>query len=140
MVSDIFFLFLLTYILRPFTSLLGGILADQVGRKKILTLGIFLMGTCTGIIGILPSYERIGILSVFLLLFIRLIQVIAVGGEYISSVALLIESCKKNERGYFGSWTAFGINAGMLLSSLVGTLIFFLIDKCSQEDIPFHRF
>ncbi|MGC1181743.1 MFS transporter [Legionella sp.] len=126
--SDIFFLFLITYILRPIGSLIGGILADQIGRKRILTLSIFLMGVCTSIVGVLPSYERIGVISVFLLLFIRLIQVFAVGSEYISSIALLIESCNKNERGYFGSWAAFGVNAGVLISSLVGSLVLYLID------------
>ncbi len=126
--SDIFFLFLLTYILRPIGSLVGGILADQAGRKKILTLSIFLMGICTSIVGILPSYAQIGVSSVFLLLFIRLIQVFAVGSEYISSIALLIESCDKQKRGYFGSWAAFGVNAGVLISSLFGSLVLYLID------------
>lgn len=126
--SDIFSLFLITFILRPIGALVGGILADQVGRKKVLTWSIVIMGICTTLVGILPSYEKIGIISVFLLLFIRLIQVFSVGSEYISSVALLIESCNKNKKGYFGSWAAFGINAGMLISSLVGTLILYLID------------
>ncbi|MDI9817947.1 MULTISPECIES: MFS transporter [unclassified Legionella] len=126
--SDIFFLFLITYILRPLGSLLGGMLADQTGRKKILTLSILLMGICTALVGILPSYEQIGVVSVFLLLFIRLIQVFSVGSEYISSVSLLIESCEKNKKGYFGSWAAFGVNAGMLISSLTGALVLYLID------------
>jgi len=126
--SDIFFLFLLTYILRPIGSLVGGVFADQLGRKKILTLSIFLMGFCTSIVGVLPSYEQIGVISVFLLLFIRLIQVFAVGSEYISSIALLIESCDKEKRGYLGSWAPFGVNAGVLISSLFGVLILYLID------------
>lgn len=126
--SDIFFLFLLTYILRPIGSLIGGILADQAGRKKILTLSISLMGICTSIVGILPSYAQIGVISVFLLLFIRLIQVFAVGSEYISSLAFLIESCHPKQRGFFGSWAAFGVNAGVLISSLIGSLILYLMD------------
>lgn len=126
--SDIFFLFFLTYIFRPIGGLFAGILADKIGRKKILTLSIFLMGFCTTIVGILPSYEKIGTISVFLLLFIRLFQVFAVSSEYISSIALLIESCKKERRGYFGSWAAFGINFGMLISSLLGALLLYLID------------
>ncbi len=127
--SDIFILFLITYILRPIGSLLGGMLADQAGRKKVLTLSIFLMGISTGIVGILPSYERIGVASVFILLFIRIIQVFSVGSEYISSISLLIESCDKKEKGYFGSWAAFGVNAGMLISSLIGALTLYLMDK-----------
>jgi MHS family proline/betaine transporter-like MFS transporter len=126
--SDIFFLFLLTYILRPIGSLVGGILTDQLGRKKILTLSIFLMGICTSIVGILPSYAKIGVISAFLLLFIRLIQVFAIGSEYISSIALLIESCDRQKRGFYGSWAAVGVNAGVLIGSLVGALILYLID------------
>lgn len=126
--SDIFFLFFITYILRPIGSLIGGILADQTGRKRVLTLSIFLMGICTSIIGILPSYDRIGVIAVFILLFVRLIQVFAVGSEYISSISLLIESCDTKKRGYFGSWAAFGVNAGVLVSSMVGALIMYLID------------
>jgi MFS transporter, MHS family, proline/betaine transporter len=126
--SDIFYLFLITYILRPIGSFFFGILADQLGRKKILTFSIFLMGACTSLVGILPSYGSIGVISVISLVFIRLIQVLSVGGEYISSISLLIESCNKTERGYFGSWAAFGVNAGMLFSSLMGALIIYLID------------
>lgn len=126
--SDIFFLFLLTYILRPIGSLIGGILADQLGRKKILTLSIFLMGVCTSIVGILPTYTQMGVTSVFLLLFIRVIQVLAISSEYISSIALLIENCPPQKRGYFGSWAAFGVNAGVLIASLLGALILYLID------------
>ncbi|MCX7118214.1 MAG: MFS transporter [Legionellales bacterium] len=126
--SDIFFLFLITYILRPIGSVIGGILSDQIGRKKVLTLSIFVMGVCTTVVGILPSYEQIGVVSVLLLLFIRLIQVCSVGSEYISSISLLIESCDKDKRGYFGSWAAFGVNAGVLISSLVGALVLYLID------------
>lgn len=126
--SDIFFLFLITYIFRPIGSVIGGILADQIGRKTVLTFSILLMGICTSIVGILPSYEHIGVISVFLLLFIRLIQVFAVGSEYISSIALLIESCDKKKKGYYGSWAAFGVNVAMLISSLLGAFILYLID------------
>ena len=126
--SDIFFLFLLSYIFRPLGSVLAGVFADQLGRKRVLTLSILLMGIGTALVGVLPSYAHIGVASVLLLLFIRLIQVISVGGEYISSIALLIESCPPNKKGYFGSWAAFGVNAGMFLSSVIGALILYLID------------
>ncbi len=97
-------------------------LADKTGRKKALTVSIFFMGIGTALIAILPSYEKIGVTSVFLLLFIRVIQVISVGNEYISSVSLLIESCENNRKGYFGSWAAFGVNAGMFIYSLAACL------------------
>lgn len=126
--SDMFFLFLLTYILRPVSGFVGGMFADQIGRKSVLTLTIILMGMCTALVGILPSYDQIGVISVLLLLFIRLVQVFSAGSEYISSVSLLIESSEKNKKGYFGSWAAFGVNAGMLIASLTGALVLYLID------------
>jgi MHS family proline/betaine transporter-like MFS transporter len=126
--SDIFLLFLLTYILRPIGGLIGGIFADKIGRKKVLTLSILFMGAGTGIIGILPSYERIGTLAIIFLVFAQLIQVLTAANEYISSVSLLIESCDKRNKGYFGSWAAFGVNAGSLIASLMGAFIVHLMD------------
>ena len=123
--SDIFFLFLITYILRPISGFVFGMLSDQLGRKKILTFCIFMMGICTTAVGLIPSYQSIGVISVFLLLFTRLIQAISVGGEYISSVSLLIESCEKNKRGYFGSWAAVGVNAGVLAASLIASILLY---------------
>jgi MHS family proline/betaine transporter-like MFS transporter len=127
--SDIFFLFLLSYFFRPLSGLIGGMLSDQIGRKKILILSLVLMGIGTGFVSILPSYERIGGIALFLLLVIRLIQTLAVSSEYINSISLLIESCDKKNRGYFGSWTAFGLNLGMLIASLVGGLILHLVES-----------
>jgi len=127
--SDMFFLFLLTYILRPISGFVFGILSDQLGRKNILTFCIFIMGICTTAVGFIPSYQSIGVLSVFLLLFTRLVQAFAVGGEYISSVSLLIESCEKSKRGYFGSWAAVGVNAGILAASLVASALIYAMKQ-----------
>ena len=123
--KDMFILFLITYFLRPIGGFFFGLLSDQLGRKKILTISIFIMGLCTTAVGIIPSYQHIGVIAVFLLLFSRLIQVLAVGGEYISSIAFLIESCEKSRKGYFGSWAAFGVNAGVLFASLIGAIILY---------------
>ncbi|EHL30532.1 MFS transporter [Legionella drancourtii] len=127
--SDIFLIFLITYVFRPIGGLLFGILADQIGRKQVLTLSIIVMGLCTSIVGILPSYGSIGLTATLLLVFIRFFQVFSVGGEYISSIALLIESCDKNKKGYYGSWAAFGVNVGMMLASGVGAIITYLINN-----------
>ncbi len=127
--ADLFFLFLITYIFRPLGSFIGGIFTDQLGRKKTLIIYILLMGGCTALVGLLPSYQQVGFLSVLLLVLIRILQVFAVGGEYFSSLALLIESCEKNKRGFYGSWAAFGVNAGTLLASSIAALFFYLIDK-----------
>ena len=126
--SDIFFLFFLTYIIRPIGSFICGILSDQLGRKKILIICMLIMGLCTSAVALIPSYKNIGIISTILLLSIRLIQVLAMSGEYISSISLLIESCEKNKRGFFGSWAAVGVNCGTLTASLIGALILYLIN------------
>ena len=132
--SDVFFIFLFTYIFRPIGGVLFGLLADQLGRKKILTLSIIIMGFCTAAVGLLPSYNHIGLAATLLLLLIRLIQVFSVGGEYISSIALLIESCDKKNRGYYGSWAAFGINVGMMLASIVAAITSYLINNSLIPD------
>lgn len=126
--SNIFLLFLMTYVLRPVGALFGGILADQIGRKKVLILSLFSMGICTSLVGILPSYNQIGVYATFFLLLIRFIQVFSIGGEYITSISLLIESSEKNRAGYFGSWAAFGLNFGTLFASLLGAFTLHLID------------
>ncbi|KTC65686.1 putative proline/glycine betaine transporter (plasmid) [Legionella adelaidensis] len=132
--SDIFFLFFISYILRPIGSLIFGILADQIGRKKVLIVGILLMGLCTSLVGILPSYTHIGAFAILFLVLFRLVQIVAIGGEYISSISLLIESCAPNKKGFYGSWAAFGVNSGMLLASLVGTSIVHMINSGAIPD------
>ena len=127
--SDIFLLFFITYFFRPIGSLLFGAFADQLGRKIILKICIFLMGIATIALGMLPSYQQIGVAAVFLLFFIRILQVLSVSGEYVSSVSLLIESCALQQRGYFGSWAAFGVNFGMLVASLTGSVLIYLMDQ-----------
>ena len=97
-------------------------------RKKILIICMLIMGLCTSAVALIPSYKNIGIISTILLLSIRLIQVLAMSGEYISSISLLIESCEKNKRGFFGSWAAVGVNCGTLTASLIGALILYLIN------------
>jgi MHS family proline/betaine transporter-like MFS transporter len=126
--SSVFILFLVSYFIRPFGSLISGILADQIGRKKVLSISILLMGISTTLVGVIPLYADVGFISMFLLFFFRIIQVVAMGGEYISSVALLIESCDKKERGYCGSWVAMGVNFGILIASLIAAFLIYGID------------
>jgi MHS family proline/betaine transporter-like MFS transporter len=133
-ISSIFLLFLATYVLRPISGLFLGILADQFGRKKILSLSIVMMGLSTGFIAILPSYAHIGAIAIVCLIFIRCLQVFSVGGEYISSTALLIESCDKSERGYYGSWVSFGLNTGMMFASFTGFGLSYLMDHGSLPE------
>jgi MHS family proline/betaine transporter-like MFS transporter len=132
--SDVFFIFLTTYLFRPVGGVILCLLADQAGRKRVLTISVITMGLCTAMVAILPGYQGIGISATILLLFIRLVQVFSLGGEYISSISLLIESCDKARRGYYGSWAAFGVSVGIMVASIVVTLITYLIEKSIIPD------
>ncbi len=124
-----FNIFLVGYLSRPIGSLLIGLYADQLGRKKMLIFSIFMTGLCTAIIGIVPSYNSIGILSTLIFLFLRVLQNICVGGEYISSISYLIESAKSGKRGFYGSWVSIGFNCGSLLASILAFLFIYFINK-----------
>lgn len=128
-IFNTFAIFCIGYLSRPIGSLFIGLYADQIGRKKTLVFSIVMVGMCTAIIGLIPSYKTIGISSTILFSFFRILQNISVGGEYISSIAYLIESADKNERGFYGSWASVGFNTGSLLASLLIFLLMYLIDN-----------
>ncbi|MFC3908830.1 MFS transporter [Legionella dresdenensis] len=124
-----FCIFFIGYLSRPAGSLIIGLFADQIGRKKTLIFSIIMVGVCTAIIGVIPSYQAIGLTSTLLFSLFRVLQNISVGGEYISSIAYLIESAKKDERGFYGSWVSVGFNLGSLLASLLAFLLIYCIEK-----------
>lgn len=123
----IFNVFLVGYLSRPIGSLLISLYADQIGRKRTLIFSIFIVGIGTATIGLIPSYSSIGILSTLLFLIFRIIQNVSIGGEYITSIAYLIEHSDNNKRGFYGSWVAVGFNCGTLLASLFAFLTIYLI-------------
>lgn len=124
-----FSIFFIAYLSRPMGGLLIGLYADQIGRKSALIFSVIMVGVCTTIIGIIPSFESIGITATILFTFFRVLQNISVGGEYISSIAYLIENAEKNERGFFGSWVSVGFNMGSLFASLMVFIITYYIEK-----------
>ncbi|MES2998892.1 MAG: MFS transporter [Pseudomonadota bacterium] len=118
--------FAIGYIARPVGAFLFGHIGDTQGRKKSLSLTILLMAITTFGIGLLPSYASIGIAAPLLLLLLRLLQGVAIGGEAFGSVCFIIESIPPKNKGFFSSlvWSCSGI--GMLLASLVVFLSFLL--------------
>lgn len=133
-IFNTFSVFFIGYLSRPIGGLLIGLYADQVGRKAALIFSIVMIGTCTAIIGIIPSYQAIGVTATVLFSFFRVLQNISVGGEYISSIAYLIENADKKERGFYGSWVSVGFNMGSLFASL---MVFILTYYIEQKSIPF---
>jgi MFS transporter, MHS family, proline/betaine transporter len=115
--------FAMGYLARPLGAVLFGYLGDTQGRKKALSLSVLLMAIATCGIGLLPNYAAIGISAAFLLLFFRLLQGIAVGGEAFGSACFIVESIPSNKTGFFSSL----IWASSVIGLLFGSLIIFIL-------------
>src|SRR6266571_6303571 len=96
---------------------------DRLGRKTMLILTLTIMGIATFLVGCLPTYKDIGILAPILLVVLRFAQGFAVGGEWGGAVLLATEHSPVARRGFFGSWPQFGVPIGLLLSSLIFSLV-----------------
>jgi MFS transporter, MHS family, proline/betaine transporter len=119
------------FFMRPLGSLLFGHVGDKKGRKLALTLSIVLMAIPTFLIGVLPTYHRIGVWASALLVLMRLLQGLSVGGEYTTSSIFLVEASAAGNRGFLGSFVPFGSCAGVLLGSAVGAAVTGLLDHAS---------
>ncbi|RSZ61963.1 MFS transporter [Corynebacterium hylobatis] len=107
----------LSFLFRPFGAFLAGHFGDRYGRRVVLMVTLFAMGGATALIGLLPTYETVGILAPILLILLRIIQGISAGGEWGGAVLLAVEHAPDNKRGLFGSGPQVGVPAGLLLSS-----------------------
>ena len=107
---------------RPLGSIIGGHLGDRIGRKPTMILCMATMGVSTCLLGLLPTYEQIGVTAAVLLVAIRLIQGLSVAGEYSSSSVLLVENAEPRRRGFVGTWIACAMMAGCLLGSGMAAL------------------
>ncbi|WP_293695392.1 MFS transporter [uncultured Agrococcus sp.] len=108
----------LTFFIRPFGGVFFAHIGDRIGRKKTLVITLSLMGGATVAIGLLPTFETAGILAPILLVLCRIIQGLAIGGEWGGALLLAYEYAPKNRRGLFGSVPQMGITIGMLMATL----------------------
>ena len=115
--------FAVGFLMRPIGGAVLGAFADRYGRKKGLTLSILLMSVASFVIGVCPNYESIGIAAPIILVLARLVQGFSAGGEFGSASAFLIESAPAHRRAFAGSWQWFAINAGTLVSFLLGFVL-----------------
>ena len=106
-------------VVRPFGALFFGRLGDLVGRKYTFLLTLVLMGLSTFLIGCIPSYETIGYLAPVLVLLLRLLQGLALGGEYGGAATYVAEHAPVSKRGFWTSWIQTTATAGLFLSLLV---------------------
>lgn len=108
----------LTFFIRPVGGVIFSHLGDKIGRKKTLVITLWLMGIATMAIGLLPTYAVIGVWAPILLVLCRLIQGIAISGEWGGAMLLAYEYAPRGKRALFGSVPAMGVALGMLLSTL----------------------
>ena len=118
-----FGVFAVGFLMRPLGAILFGHIGDRVGRGPALLWSVIVMAVPTFVIGILPTYAQIGIAASILMLLCRILQGLAVGGEYTSSAVFLAETADPDKRGAASAWAPFGAVAGILLGSAVGAAI-----------------
>lgn len=107
------------FAVRPFGALVFGRLGDIVGRKYTFMVTILIMGLSTFVVGLLPSYASIGIAAPIILVFLRLLQGLALGGEYGGAATYVAEHAHKGNRGYLTSWIQTTATLGLFMSLLV---------------------
>src|ERR1700737_3201528 len=111
------------FLARPLGAAIFGHYGDRVGRKAMLAITIIVMGVGTFLIGLLPTYQQIGVAAPVLLVALRILQGIGLGGEWGGAVLMVVEHAPPGRRGYFGAWPQAGAPAGLILSAgVVGLL------------------
>ncbi|EOD3568589.1 MFS transporter, partial [Cronobacter malonaticus] len=115
--------FSLTFFIRPIGGVFFAHIGDRIGRKKTLVLTLSLMGGATVMIGLLPDYETIGIWAPVLLILMRIIQGMGIGGEWGGALLLAYEYAPEKRKGFFGSIPQAGVTIGMLMATFIVSLM-----------------
>ena len=121
--------FSLTFFIRPIGGVLFAHIGDRIGRKKTLVITLSLMGGATVLIGCLPTYEHIGVWAPILLILLRVVQGLGIGGEWGGALLLAYEYAPANRKGLFGSVPQVGVTLGMLLATLAVSLMAMLPEE-----------
>lgn len=117
------------FLARPLGGVLFGHLGDRFGRKNVLVATLFLMGTATTLIGLLPSYGTVGVAAPIALVVLRAAQGLAVGGEWAGATLMATENASEGKRGMAGAWVQQGSPAG----SIMATLAFLMVGTLDDE-------
>ncbi|MGB6408294.1 MAG: MFS transporter [Planococcus donghaensis] len=110
--------FALSFFIRPFGGIIFSHIGDRIGRKKTLVITLSLMGFATFAMGLLPTYQAIGVAAPILLITLRLIQGLGIGGEWGGALLLATEYAPPERRGFFGSIPQMGVTIGMVMGTL----------------------
>src|SRR5215510_11303339 len=119
------------FVVRPIGGLLFGILGDRYGRKPVLVATLLMIGIGTTLIGVLPTYNQIGVWAPILLVAMRVVQGLGAGAEYGGAVIYLVENAPANRRGFWGSFAPLGVSIGNLLAAGA----FALVAPLPREDL-----
>lgn len=129
------------FIVRPLGGMVFGRIGDLVGRRRALMLSVIAMAVPTVLIGCLPTFDSIGIAAPILIVGLRIVQGLSVGGEYTSSLVFLAEHAPPERRARTAIWGMWGATAGILLGSAVGAIVTQFVDADQLYDwawrIPF---
>jgi len=117
------------FVFRPIGGILFGHVGDRIGRRATLVLTTAVMGLSTGMIGLLPTYESIGVWAAVLLVALRVVQGLGAGAEFGGASTLLAEHAPRRRRGFFTSFAQTGVQIGLL----TGTLVFLLVGTLDDE-------
>jgi metabolite-proton symporter len=121
--------FSLTFFIRPIGGVLFAHIGDRIGRKKTLVITLSLMGGATVLIGCLPTYEHIGVWAPILLILLRVVQGLGIGGEWGGALLLAYEYAPANRKGLFGSVPQVGVTLVMLLATMAVSLMAMLPEE-----------
>ncbi|PVZ78487.1 hypothetical protein C9426_34875 [Serratia sp. S1B] len=124
-----YFVFGISYLVRPLGGILLSIYADKIGRKPLIVLLMLMMGFTTGAIGLLPTYAQIGIAAPLLLIAMRLLQAVAVGGLFSSTTAFLMEFAPTERRGFYASMQMVAQALSPVLANIVALGLLYLVGR-----------
>lgn len=119
--------FAVGFVARPLGGILFGHFGDVFGRKRALVIALVVMGIATTLVGLLPTYATAGILAPCLLVLLRIVQGLAVGGQWGGAALLAIESAPADRQGYYGSFVQVGVPVGLVLANIVFLVIVMLV-------------
>jgi MHS family proline/betaine transporter-like MFS transporter len=128
-IMSTFAVFAVGFIMRPIGGIILGRVGDIKGRKTTLYISMALMAACTTLMGVLPTYQSVGVAAPVLLIILRMVQGLSVGGEFSTSVTYMVEEAPKGSRGIFGSLANIGSMSGMVLGAAVAAAVSTFIPK-----------